>query len=86
MAVPRKKKVTKRQIQSLLSESAFSPSEKTPFSIVVQMEDPDYAELKAVELILEARAHTGSCYYNDRIQQAIGLLALARAQRGCLPS
>lgn len=86
MAVPRKKKITKRQIQSLLSESAFSPSEKTPFTIVVQMENPDYAELKAIELITEARLWPGGTIYHDKIQQAIALLALARAQRGTLPS
>lgn len=84
-----KKKINKRLIQSLLSESAFNPNEKTPFSIIVSMSNPDYAELKCLELIAEARSalSSGSLKtYHDKIQQAIGLLALARAQRGSLPS
>lgn len=85
----KKRKVNKRQIQGLLSESAFSPSEKNPFSIVVEMDDPNYSELKSLELIQEARvAFKGGSLktYHDKMQQAIGLLALARAQRGAIQS
>lgn len=81
----RKQKVTKKAIHGILLESVFSPSEKTPFSAVVAMDDPNYAELKATELISEARESfkAGSLRtYHDKIQQAVGLLALARAQRG----
>jgi hypothetical protein len=80
-----KSRVTKKQIHSLLLESVFTPSEKTPFSVVVQMDDPGYCELKATELIAEAREAHKAGYvhsYHDKMQQATSLLALARAQRG----
>jgi hypothetical protein len=80
-----KKRVTKKAIHGILLESVFNPSDNSPFSTVVAMDDPNYAELKATELISEARQSfkAGSLRtYHDKLQQAVGLLALARAQRG----
>ncbi len=78
-------KITKKAIRETLAESVFNPSEKNPFSVVVALSDPSYAELKAIELITDARAYfkAGAVVtYHDIMQQVIGLLALARVQRG----
>jgi hypothetical protein len=83
-----KAKVTKKAIHSILLESLFNPNDKSPFSFVVGMNDPGYSERKATELISEAQAafEAGSLRtYHDKLQQAVGLLALARAQRGPVP-
>lgn len=86
----KKKPLTKKKIHSLLLESLFNPNEKTPFSLVIQMNSPDYCELKATELIAEARnglTRLGSTpEYHNKMEQAIALLALARAQRGTVQS
>jgi hypothetical protein len=55
-------------------------------SAVVNINDPSYAETKAVELIMEAKGIIKSngqiSHYNEKISQALSLLALAKVQRG----
>jgi hypothetical protein len=73
----------------------FDPRDNSPLSIVVDMNDPGYAESKAIELISEAKqlqrelATTENDradedlkkQYDEKMAQAISLLALARVQR-----
>lgn len=86
MTRKRQKTVTKRQIQKILMESVFTPSERTPISVVVGMNDPRYCQLKVIELMHEINFITSfpterEGEYNEKISQAITLLAVARAQR-----
>jgi hypothetical protein len=81
------RKMTKTDIKGILNESVFDPKSHTPFAIA--MDDPNYAEIKAQELIQEARIayKEGSLKtYHDKIAQAIASLAFARAKRGKIPS
>lgn len=76
--------IGKKAIQKILSESVFNPKDNTPFSVVVNLGDPSYAELRATECISDARfAIKNGNYqmYIDKIGQAISLLAVARALR-----
>jgi hypothetical protein len=48
----------------------------------IALENPRYAEDRAIELVREAQsAGPGSGFYHDTINRAIGMLALARAVR-----
>lgn len=76
-------------------ESVFDPRDRSPLSIVVEMDDPGYSESKAIELIAEAKqlqreiaayptddSNKGlQDQYDEKVAQAISLLALARVQR-----
>lgn len=82
-------------LKELLRQSAFDPRADGPFAIVVDVAtaNPRYAEDKAKELIAQAQAcldrktlnpaeaTKNLSNYHDFMQQAIGLLALARALR-----
>lgn len=78
--------LTKNLIQKLLSESKFDPRNNPAMSIIIEMNNPDYLEGKAVELIYTAQqalivAPDKPEEYHNRISQAISILVLARAQR-----
>lgn len=91
----RNSKPSKKSVREMLMESVFDPRDRSPLSIVVDMDDPGYAESKAIELISEAKqlareiesppvdvANVGLReQYNEKVAQAISLLALARVQR-----
>ncbi len=79
------RKINKTELKKTINESVFDPNAKTPLSVIVQMDNPQYGELRAIELINEAQVaiNTGSLQtYHDKITQAIALLGLARVQRG----
>lgn len=81
------RKITKTDVKKVLAESAFDPKSHTPFAIA--MDDPNYAEIKAMELIQEGRIafkEGSSKTYHDKIAQAIACLAFARAKRGKIPT
>lgn len=86
----RKKKLpSKKTVRETLLQSLFDPRDASPMSIVVSMDDPAFAESKAIELIHEGKqcARLGTMdQYNEKIAQAISLLALARVQRGPVQS
>lgn len=48
-------KVTRRRLQTILGESAFTPSDAGPLRVIVEQGDAAYYELRAAELIAEAR-------------------------------
>lgn len=74
-------KITAKMIQKALSESRFNPKADTPLSVICQTTDNvGYYELRAVELIQEARRCNGAIYM-EKIKLAISLLALAKAER-----
>jgi hypothetical protein len=88
-------KTTKTAIKNLLKQSEFDPREKNPVSVVVNLDAPDYSEMKAIELIHEARqiqiditkglkkdVRFNTEEYHEKLTMAISLLALARSQRG----
>lgn len=86
-----KPKVSRKSLLSILNEAAFDPRADGPLSIVVALNDPSYCEMKAIELITEARQVINKyavplsetfIHYHNRMTQAMGLLALARFQRG----
>jgi len=66
-------------IKKALAASVFDPRAKTPMAVIVDMEDPRYCELRAIELIRQAQ--NTPQFYQDTISQAIALLALAKVQR-----
>lgn len=78
---------SRASIRAALLESLFDPREKSPMSIVVGLQDPNYCESKALELISEAKLIArevvpGSVeQYQEKLSQAIGLLALCKVQR-----
>lgn len=71
-------------------ESLFDPRDSSPLSVVVEMNDPDYCESKAMELIREAKLTrklpANREQADEKIAQAISLLALSRVQRGTVQS
>lgn len=80
--------ITKKRIREILAQSVFTPSEtNTPFAQVVQFNNPQYGEYKAIELIQQAQLSVDGqgdqdySVYVDKIVQAISILALSRAQR-----
>jgi len=58
--------------------ATFDPRSPGPMKIVVEMATPSYCELKAVELITEARQGHGDRV--EKLTQAMSLLALAVQQ------
>jgi hypothetical protein len=96
--VAKKSLPSKKTIRELLVESVFDPREiNTPFSIVIGMQDPNYCESKAVEMIHEAKlalipfagentSEPVLTNYHEKIAKAISLLALARSLRGPVQS
>ncbi len=75
-------KPSKQSIRKILMDSLFDPRDKaTPFSIVVDMNDPKYLENRAIEMIREAQICQPAEEYNEKIVRAISLLALSRAMR-----
>ena len=89
----RRKSLGKKLIATVLSESAFQPDDIGPMKIIADLHDPSYDEMRAIELIHEARVVINSdtdcalvreeCQkaYHTKMTQAISLLALARAER-----
>lgn len=78
------------QIKKILQQSAFDPRIAGPMSVILSQNDPRYFELRAIELITEAQNCLGMSpapndvqtqQYQMRMQQAIGLLALAMSKR-----
>jgi hypothetical protein len=57
-----------------------NPKTDKAWSFVVELEDSSYCMTKAADLILEARASRVG--RDNKLKQAITLLAIARAQEG----
>lgn len=77
---------SKASIRRSLLESEFDPRAQTPMSVVVGLKDPSYGETRAIELIHEAKlVTTDSAQYQEKLSQAISLLALAKVQRNGAP-
>lgn len=73
----KKLQVTKTDIRKVLAESAFDPRENSPLRIVAEVGDPIYYMTRATELIRDAQVYPVNV--EDKIGQAISLLALAKA-------
>lgn len=80
-----RKKPGQKQLQKLLAESVFNPDSIGPLKIIADLRNAAYCEIRAIELIQEARLTPPSPehmdHYHDKIKQAISLLVLARAER-----
>lgn len=78
-----RKKPGQKQLQKLLAESVFNPDSIGPLKIIADLRNAAYCEIRAIELIQEARLtpESNNEYYHDKIKQAISLLVLARAER-----
>ena len=83
---------TQKKLRSILYESLFNPKEPMgPIKVIVEMDDPQYCETRAIEFIKEAQHTLGFAQdnlnenqmllYNERIANAISLLGLARLIR-----
>ena len=79
------RKPTITLIRKMLKEAAFNPKESGPMKVLADMQDPHYYEVKAIELIMEAKAirmhqkwWRNNTRYHEALNQAIQLLALAR--------
>ena len=78
-------------IREMLLESVFNPEKDlSPLKVIVDTGNVDYFELRALELIQEARrlvvANSSSSsqnlvMYSEKMVQAVSLLTLARAKR-----
>lgn len=77
--MPRDRRPSQRSLRETLMQSVFDPRAPGPMSIIVGLDNPQYGEIKAIELIREAQAHPTD--YHEKVTQAISLLALARLQR-----
>jgi hypothetical protein len=74
---------SRTSIRRALLESEFNPREQSPLSIVVGLNDPSYGETRAIELIHEAKLTVKDlAQYQEKLSQAISLLALAKVQHG----
>lgn len=71
------KKITVKQIRSFLSTCKFNPNEPGPLKIILETNNPNYYEMRAIEFIREARASFNLKDYEEKIQKAIQLLILA---------
>lgn len=78
-----RKKPGQKQLQKLLAESVFNPDKTGPLKIIADLRNAGYCEIRAIELIQEARLSKADDHehYHDKIKQAISLLVLARAER-----
>lgn len=76
-----KKKPGKRQIQKILSEAAVDPNAANqPFTVIANMRNPDYYEIRCIECVQEAQIMEPE-QRRQRMLTAISLLALAIAER-----
>ncbi len=83
------KKLTFRQVQKALSNCVFHPNEPGPLKIIIDVNNPDFYELRAIESIWEARQIKDNLLdnpklleqYNNTIITAIQLLILAKETR-----
>ena len=89
------KVIGQRLIQKYLYESVFNPKLPGPLQIIVDIHDSNYYEVRAIELIQEARLinnhepkkindNEAKEIYHIKMKQAISLLALARAENGAI--
>ncbi len=69
---------SKKSLRDQLMKSLFDPRESGPMKIVVELANPLYCEVKAIELIRESQAHKSQ--RREKLQQAISVLALALLQ------
>ena len=84
-----KSKFNSRHVRKVLNESLSNPTEKAgPLRIIVEQNNPDFYEIRAMEFVIEARqVLTGVVtnlvreIYADKIGKAISLLALAKLIR-----
>lgn len=79
-------KVNQRRLAKILAESAFTPSEPGPLRVIMEQGSPDYYEMRAMEMVAEARlaikdTPSNTEAYAAKMRTAISLLALARAER-----
>lgn len=73
--------VSKTRISKYLSSCAFDPKSPGPLSAAIKLQNPNYLELKAVELIQQARMFPfDQDFYESNIRQAIQLLSYAGAE------
>ncbi len=84
---------SKASIREALLEGLFDPrAPQTPMTVVVGLQDPTYGESKAIELVSEAKLiarkmdQEGKTQklmdeYQEKLAQAISLLALSKVQR-----
>lgn len=79
--------ITYTNLKKILLESLFDPRKPIgTIKIIMEVNDPNYYEMRAIEMIGEAKSilHTpfGSINdYNERITKAISLLGLAKLIR-----
>lgn len=75
-----------KSLKATLLESAFDPrAQGKPMSVVVSLNDPTYCETRAIELIHEAKITPDLVQHNEKLTQAISLLALSKVQRNGAP-
>ncbi len=75
-------KITYTDIRSFLNRCVFNPKKIGPLSIIADVGNPDYFELRACEFIKESQHNTIHLRdYDDKIIKAIQLLCLARETR-----
>lgn len=89
----RSKQPSRTDVRNSLRQSEFDPREMgTPLSVAIEEMNPGYCEMKAQELIKEARicaSEAAGCdkgtqsmeWYNEKITRAVSLLAYARVLR-----
>lgn len=79
-------KITYTDIKKFLNQCVFNPNKLGPLSIIADVGNADYYEIRACEFIKEAKDYVPTIFrgpydYDDKIIKAIQLLCLAREIR-----
>lgn len=72
----KQKQISLTQIRNAVKDVVFNPRAPGPMKIISDMDDLSYFELRAIELIQEAREDPNSAQYKSKIIKAMQLLAL----------
>lgn len=73
------KKLTKKAIRAELLKSLFDPKYSPAFQVIIGMASPTYNMRKSIELIHEALNAIDYKTTNEKLEQAISVLALTKA-------
>ena len=73
--------MNKRQLQKILSESAFSPNKPSPLKVIADVGDNnDYYIRRAMEFLTLSLCESTKEQTDYYLKQAISLLAIARVR------
>lgn len=69
---------SRTDLRNLLMESLFDPRADGPMSVIVEMDSPEYCQLKVIEILKSISLDN----YQESLTNCISLLVLARSFHG----